>query len=256
MLLKRESSTYFYIQRDSKYRNTPTREKFQGGKVGWFGQRFPRLKISVSIYHQPALRSPEGQRRGGHSASQEPLSSLAGNVHIWIPAPESWRNLRETDTAQQRAGLLPIWAQFESLASTAWKARPLPGCSWQWPEHLCQVHQLHSAEDRILLQGKPGPTLCPLLSRSLGSEREQDTGVQKYETPTQGLHLVENSQLETEYQEKYQVWVLTHRLSSLTSWSVVAGGGLGGAALLSSRCRDSWFWGGSVSVLNPVFTLM
>ena len=130
--------------------------------MGWFGQRFPRLKISVSIYRQPALRSPEGQRRGGHSASQEPLSSLAGNVHIWIPAPESWRNLRETDIAQQRPGLLPIWAQFESLASTAWKACPLPDCSWQRPEHLCQVHQLHSAEDRILLQGKqPWPHPLP-----------------------------------------------------------------------------------------------
>ena len=171
MLLKRGSSTYFYIQRDSRYRNIPTREKFQGVKVGWFGQRFSRLKISVSIYCRPALRSPKGQRRDGHSASQEPLSSLAGDLHIWIPAPESWRKLRETDTAQQRAGLLPIWTQFESLASTAWKARPLPGCSWQRPEHLCQVHQLHSAEDRILLQGEqPGPTLCPPLSRSLGSE--------------------------------------------------------------------------------------
>lgn len=148
MLLKRGSSTYFYIQRDSRYRNTPTREKFQGGKVGWFGQRFSRLKISVSIYCRPALRITGASvfsRRGPSHLNSSPwkLEKPSGNWHcttaswvtthmssIWKPCQHCLKSPSTSRLflAAARASLpsSPITLGRRQSTTAGWAARPHP----------------------------------------------------------------------------------------------------------------------------------
>lgn len=175
--------------------------------MGWFGQRFPRLKISVSIYHQPALRSPRGAEEGRtFSITGASVFSRRGAFTFEFQPLKAGETFGKLTLHNSRLGYYPYELNLRKpcqhclkspstsrlfLAADGGIFAKFTNYTRQKTEYYCRV--------------SPAPTLCPLLSRSLGSEREQDTGVQKYETPTQGLHLVENSQLETEYQKKYQV---------------------------------------------------
>lgn len=127
--------------------------------LGWNSQAQGQLQCLWSVIFATTCFKAWDMSLGGRGwiklpAWQEPLSSLPGNILIWIPAPESWRNFWETDPAQQWLGLLPVWACSEGRTRTSWETCPLPDCSWQQPKHFSKVHQLYPTEDRVLLQGE------------------------------------------------------------------------------------------------------